>query len=163
MNENIDIIQHLDNVDLTQIDRSKKVFAGTVTATIKKMEVVETKPTVKNPAGGHRLSIHLALEHKVEGLNENDEKVMLEPGAMFFDSVSLQPTDKYNPLERLADIQLATLGQQVKGFNPNDYTGKSVILKCKIEDSDDFGKNTRVSRWVPKKAVGSHSPSAASL
>jgi hypothetical protein len=153
-NENIDIIQHLESVDLSQIDRSRKVFSGTVTAQVKKMEVVATKPTEKNPRGGNRLSVTLGLEQRVEGLNENDEKVILEPGHVFFDSISLTPTDKYNPLERLADISLAATGVQATGFRMADYVGAVVTVKCKIEDSDEYGKQTRVSRWIPKKSVG---------
>lgn len=145
---NIDVLAHLDNVDLTGIDRSRPIIkAGTYPVRITTIEVKETKPTAKNPAGGHRLAISLACETKVE----TDENVLLNPGFVLYDSISLSPTEKYNPLERLADIQLATAGVQTKGFKPADYIGQVALIKVKIEESDEYGKQNRVARWVPKK------------
>lgn len=151
--EDVDLIAHLDSVDLTKVDRSQPVFKPTsVSVTITKMEVLPTKPTEKNPTGGHRLSIHLALNEKAETVDGK----WVEPNPakpVIFDSVSLKQTEKFNPLERLADIQLATYGAQRQGFKPADYVGQTAVVKLKSEDSDDYGLQTRVVRWVPKKQV----------
>ena len=142
---------------MSTVDRSRQIIkAGPYEVRLTQIEVKETKPTDKNPNGGHRLAITTELCTKAE----TDDGKFVNPGFCIFDSVSLVSTDNYNPLERLADIQLATLGQQVKGFKPADYIGKTAIVRVKIEDSDDYGKQNRIARWMVKKRPGA--PAAAS-
>lgn len=158
MGEDIDLIQHLDNVDLTTLDRSRKVVkGGTYDVTIQKIEVKDTNPTAKNPKKGKRIAITLALNTKAE-LNEGGGVV--DPGFLIFDSISMTPTDKYNPLERLADIQLATYGAQKVGFKVPDYIGRRAMVKIKIEDSEDYGEQNRVTRWLPLKDPTANQQSA---
>lgn len=146
----IEVLQHLDNVDLTTIDRSRPVLKdGSYAVLIESIEVKNTKPTEKNPKAGHRLAIGLKM---AQATKDEDGKDLDIEKFMLFDSVSLNPTKDYNPLERLADIQLACFGAQRKGFKPEDYIGQTALIKVKIEDSTEFGRQNRVSRWVPKKA-----------
>jgi hypothetical protein len=160
MDAGIDVLQHLGDVDLSTIDRSRQIIKpGPYEVTVEAMETKETKPTEKNPNGGHRLSITVKLNTKAETV----ENKIVNPGFTLFDSVSLVSTENYNPLERLADIQLATLGTQTKGFVPANFIGKTAIVRVKVEDSDDFGQQNRIARWIPKKVPGSGSDAGAKL
>ena len=137
------------NTDLTSVDRSTPLIKpGVYDVVIKTMEVKDgKKPDAKN------LNISLAL---AQGAETQDGKTV-NPGFMLFDLVSLTKTEKYNPAERLADIQLAAFGEQRPGFRIMDYIGKTVQVSVKIEDADEeagYPAKNRVSRYRVKKAAG---------
>lgn len=147
----VELLQHLANVDLTTIDRSRTILKdGQYPMRVVSMEPKKVEPSQKNPKGGHRLQIGLSLMSPTK--DEDGKDIDLEK-FVYYTNVSLTPTEKYNPLERLADIQLACFGAQRKGFNIPDYLGQSVVLKVKVEDSVEYGKQNR-ERWVPKKGNG---------
>lgn len=147
----VEVLQHLAEVDLTTIDRSRTILKeGQYPMTITSMEPKKVEPNQKNPKGGHKLLIGLSLMTPTK----DEEGKDIDIGKwVYFTQVSLTPTEKYNPLERLADIQLACFGAQRKGFNIPDYIGQQVVLKVKVEDSVEYGRQNR-ERWVPKKVAG---------
>jgi len=148
--ESVDLLQHLNDIDLTTVDRSRPLIKNGTVATfvIEKMEVRDAKKE-----GNHNLNIELRMVTP-EVPAEGDDGKTINAGYKVFDLVSLAKTDKYNPAEKLADIQLAVFGEQRKGFKIEEYLNQEVTLTIKVEQSGDYPAQNRVSRWRKKQATG---------
>lgn len=134
----------LQSADLTTIDRSFPVLEeGTCRVKLSKFDTKENRDKT-----GHLLIIDLVLQEP----RKTDEGKLMNPGFKFQDMVSLVKTEKYNPLEKLADIQLAVYGEQRKGFSFGDYAGRDVVVRLSIEDDPTYGKRNRV-RYIRRKDV----------
>lgn len=135
-----DCLSILDNVDLAKVDRSFPILKeGAYVVEIAKFETKENKS--KN---GHNLYVTLKLTAPALTV---DGKTM-NAGFPINDLISLVRTEKYNPLEKLADIQLAALGKQQSGFRFGDYIGRKVTIRLKIEEDEEYGTKNRVARYV---------------
>lgn len=140
----IDLLTTLDNVDLTKIDRSFPcIVDGKYNFRIVKFATKENSKKT-----GHNLQVTLELQQDAR----TDDGKTLHKGFKMTDSFSLVKTERYNPLERLADIQLAAFGEQRKGFKFSDYIGLVITCATTIQDDPEFGKKNRF-RYV-KKAAG---------
>jgi hypothetical protein len=144
--EGVDLLEHLDNIDLTSVDRSFPVIKeGTYAFELTKFETKKNKAKT-----GTNLIVHTKTLQEVE--TEDGRK--LNAGFPIQTNVSLVPTDKYNPATTLADIQLCLLGEQRKGFKLSDYVGRKGVFKLKVEESTEYGRQHRVARWVKLAPVG---------
>ena len=135
-NEGIDLLQHLETVDLSTVDRSFPVIkdGSTVVFVFDKFE-----PKPNKAKTGHNLIITLKLESEAQS---TDGKT-LKAGFKVTDTLSLVQTDRYNPLEKLADIQLAALGKQQPGFKFSDYLGRKVTCRVTVDDDKEYGMRNR--------------------
>lgn len=140
-NEPINLLNQLDSIDLTKVDRSFPCLAtGKHDFYLRKFEAkINSKKT------GHNL--HITLELAADA--KTDDGKTLRKGFKFSDMVSLVQTEQFNPAEKLADIQLAALGAQQKGFKFSELAGKMVTCAVTVSDDPEFGKRNRF-RYVKR-------------
>lgn len=151
--ESINLLNALDTIDLTKVDRSYPLLEeGTYSLRLAKFEA---KPNSRKT--GHNLQVTLETTTDVSlvtiGSDGTKNVKKTKPGWKVNDSFSLVQTDKYNPMERLADIQLACFGEQRKGFKSSEMVGLIITARVTIKDDPEFGRKN-LFRYV-KKAAGS--------
>jgi hypothetical protein len=101
-----------------------------------------------NKAGdGDNLNIKLTIEESTT--DEAGKPVAI--GFPVFDTVALKRTEKYTPDRKLAEIQEAALGAKKVGFETEDLIGKEVVIQLTMEESDQYGKQNRIKRYMALK------------
>lgn len=141
---------NLDTLDLTNTDTGFPIIpAGLYSVT-----VAEMKTEANKKGTGQNLKIKLTLDEPTTDLKGQ----LTNPGFPLFDLVSLVVSKddngqiKYDPKKRLAEFKEAVLGDKAgASFNPlEQYLGRQVTVRIKVEDSDEFGKQNRIQRYVKK-------------
>ena len=129
------------NSDLSGVDTSFPVLeAGIVTCIIAECSRGETKEK-KVPV----LNLKFTTSHQTKTTTGQ----VRAAGFTLRDMVSLNPTEKYDPRQRLAQIKEAVFGDKSGAFgDPATYVGKPVTLRLKVENSDEFGSQNRVAAYV---------------
>lgn len=133
----------LDNMDLSTVQTGMPLIPeGLVELEVVKLEL---KPN-KNGTG-QNLNI---TYHTTQPITSFEGK-LLNPGFPVFDLISLTPTDKYDPRQRLAEFKEAVTGSKVGAFNPlEQYLNCRVAVRVKIERNDEYGNKNRIARYIKK-------------
>lgn len=145
MQEAYQSIDSMFNADLSGVDTAFPVLApAIITCVIAEMSRGETKEK-KTPV----LNIKLTTLHETK--TESGE--VKSAGFPLRDMVSLNTTEKYNPLQRLAQIREAVFGDKAGAFgDPSLYVGKEVTVRIKVDSDPEYGKQNRVAAYVRKQA-----------
>lgn len=140
MNE-VPSVDSMLNADLSSVDTSFPVLAaGVVSCVIAECSRGETKEK-KVPV--------LNFKFTTSTPHAKSTGDMQPAGFPLRDMVSLNPTEKYDPRQRLAQIKEAVFGTKEGSFgDPAEYVGKPVTLRIKIESSEEFGNQNRVAAYV---------------
>lgn len=141
--DNLQPLDQLNVLDLSKTDTSYPTLAeGLVRVTLQDLLI---KP---NKAGtGNVLHVKMALHSEAK----LDNGQPAHPGLVFTETVSLVPTDNYDPTVNLAKIQLCFTGQKGK-MDWNSLKGQWGDVRVKIDDHPDYGKRNRVGTWIAKSA-----------
>ncbi len=141
---NADPMSMLDSLDLSTVQTGMPLIPEQlVELEVIKLEVKDSK----NDSAKKNLHISLATTQPMTSV----EGKALNPGFPVFDLVSLTMTDKYDFRTRLAEFREATVGKVPGPFNPvEQYIGCKVMVRMKIERSEEFGNRNRVGRYIKK-------------
>jgi hypothetical protein len=138
----LELPSDLGTVDLTTVETGIPVLpAGDYLVRLVSME----QQTSKN---GKPL---LVIKVETAEDSEDEKGNTVNAGFPLFDRISLTPTENYNPARRLAELQEAFLGEKRPEFDTDDFIDGEARIKLKIEESDEFGRQNRVARYLPKR------------
>ena len=99
------------------------------------------------PAGTN-LNIKLGLVNHTKKFDGSGD---VNPGYPLFDLISLTPTEKYDPRQRLASFMECFLGVKNVPFNPiSQYIGLKGMVRVKVEKDDQYGDKNRIAGYVKK-------------
>jgi hypothetical protein len=147
----IDSIEALNTLDLTNTDTARPVLKeGAYKFKLLRMDLKEQKS-----GKGKNLIIVVGLDQEAP----STEGRIINAGFQHSETISLVPTENYNPAENLARVQECFLGRKGK-FNASELLGMQGMVRMRIEDSKEYGKQNRVT-WVKAKPVGDAVPSLA--
>ena len=142
MNE-IDTLNSILNADLSGERTSMPVLAAALT----ELNIAEAKVESNKKQDGSNLNLVFTT---TVPLQSTDGKT-INPGWKLFHTISLKPTEKYNPKENLAKFKLAVTGSQAGGFgDPQSYVGQKVMAQIRPESDPQYGDKTVISRFVPR-------------
>lgn len=135
-------IDSLLHADLTNVDTSfPTLAAGVVACVIAEMAPGETKEK-------HVPVLNIKLTTAAP-YPTSDGKSIKPAGFPLRDMVSLQPTEKYDPRQRLAQIKEAVFGEKTGSFGDTSaYLGKPVNVRIAVESSEEYGNQNRVKAYV---------------
>jgi hypothetical protein len=144
----VDSLQQLLGSDLSGVSTAMPVLEpNTYDFTIAKMEVVDNK--AKN---GKVLVISLTL---ATGAKAFETGKVINPGFPLITRMGLAETEKYTAEDiqrNLATLKEAILGDKSGSFLPlEQYYGKTVTARTKVESSADYGNQTVIARFIKKK------------
>ena len=136
-------IVDLDNLDLSTVETGLPLLPeGLCEVTVTKIEAKANKAGT-----GNNLNITLATTQPMKSVDGKDINV----GFPLFDLISLTPTEKYDPRPRLAEFKEGVTGSKAGAFNPlEQYIGLPVMVRLKIEKSEEYGNKNRIARYVKK-------------
>lgn len=142
---NVESIDQLNVLDLTNTDTSRPLLKEAVyDIVLHQLELKEQKSKL-----GKNLNVVLKL---AKG-GEAKDGTPIQAGFTFIETISLVPTEKYNPTENLARLQECFLG--VKGrFIAAELIGQTGQVRLKITSDKEYGDQNRVQTWIKKKVSG---------
>lgn len=132
------------DIDLSGVDTERQLLAvGLYKVQVKSIETSPNKTRT-----GDVLKITLALEQT--GTSTKGQPI--NPGYPLFENISMVKTDKYDPRVRLAQFMEAVLGRKGSLAPLDQYLGKDLMVKVKIEGTPDsqYGEQNRVAMFVKK-------------
>lgn len=145
-----DLFGMLSNLDLTKVERDFPLINdGDYRFAIKEITPEENKAQT-----GHNLVIKFVSCGELPA-RKGDSNINLAAGFPMTSWLSLVKTEKYDPLQNLADLQLAALGINKPGFDVNELIGKELILKIKTDKMADGAPRNTVARYKALPAVSS--------
>ena len=117
--------------------------------------VSEIKSVANKQGSGTNINITLKSTDPLESVSGET----IEKGFPFYFTISLTPTEKYDPKRRLKEFRLAATGNQTGEFWPLDqYKNKVVRVKLDIQaESTDpntgetYPERNKVSRFILPK------------
>ena len=143
MSEEIDILQNLQSLDLTNVETGMPVLREGLVG----IEVLEAKIEPNKKGTGSNLNLKFGLTDPWEAL---DGKA-INPGFPLFHTISLVQTEKYNPLQNLAAFKECVTGTKSGNFLPvEQYLNCTGSVRIKNETSEQYGTQTRIARFVKK-------------
>jgi len=137
-------LNDLDSIDLSNTETGIPLVANG----LYEVEVIDIigKPNKNN--NGHNLNIKLALTNPGQKADGSGE---VNPGFPLFDLISLTPTEKYDPRQRLAAFMECFLGVKNVPFNPlSQYVGLKGMVRVKVERDQQYGDKNRIAGYVKK-------------
>jgi len=145
MNE-VDTLNDLLNSDLSNEKTSMPVLAATLT----ELTIAEAKVEQNKKQDGSNLNLVFTT---TVPLQSTDGKTV-NPGWKIFHTISLKPTDKYNPKENLARLLEAATGSKTGAFSAflPSAVGCKVMAQLKPDSDPTYGDKTVIARFVPRKA-----------
>lgn len=134
-------VPELDILDLTNVETNRPLMPeGTTRMVLKGFKTEENKAK-----SGKNLLVILETTQALTATNGKP----LSPGWRHTERISLVQTEKYDPKENLARLQECFLG--VKGpFKSSELINREGEVKVKIERSDEFGNQNRIT-FIKKK------------
>lgn len=150
MSDQIDSLSDLQNVDLSGVDTSFPVIApGAYRFKVADVQVVPNKNK-----DGNNFVVKLTLDQLVMSVPDAGGAAReISPGFPLTHLISMKPTEKYDQSainRNLAGFQEAVLGRKGSLLPLTQYVGLDVTCQVKVEESAEFGKQNRVSRFVKK-------------
>lgn len=142
-NQPIDL-NDLDTMDLSNVETGIPLIAQG----LHEVEVLEITPKPNKNNTGTNLSIKLGLVNHTKKFDGSGE---VNPGYPLFDLISLTPTEKYDPRQRLAAFMECFLGVKNVPFNPiSQFIGLKGMVRVKVEKDDQYGDKNRIAGYVKK-------------
>jgi hypothetical protein len=120
-----------------------------------KVKLVRLELKDQKGGAGKNLRVIIALE---EPAPCKDGRTV-QPGFQHTETISLVPTDNYNPAENLARIQECFLGRKGK-WNSQEIIGRTGVVRFRIESTKEYGDQNRVT-WIKGKSAEESVPSLA--
>lgn len=143
MSEEIDILQNLDSMDLTNVETGVPL----IPEGLYEVSVLEAKTEPNKKKTGHNLSLKFGLTQPTTSL---DGKA-INPNFPLFTIISLVKTEKYDPRQNLAAFMECFKGTKAGNFLPvEQFIGMTGNVRVKIDDSPEFGKKNVIARYVKK-------------
>jgi len=149
MQNEVDALQQLLGSDLSGVSTAMPVLEpNTYDFTIAKIEAVDNKAKT-----GKVLVISLTLAQSAVAFETHK---VINAGFPVITRMGLVESDKYSAEDikrNLATFQEAALGERLAaGFLPlEQYYGKTITARTKVESTADFGNQTVIARWIKKK------------
>lgn len=138
-------LQDLLNTPLDEVPTEAPLINATT-----ELKLVDAKVEANKGGDGNNLNMKWALTTPVQSIDGRT----VTPGAygsMFYHTVSLKKTEKYNPAENLARLKEALTGSKQGTFGaPEQYIGQTVMAVLKAEKSDQYGDSTRISKFIKR-------------
>ncbi len=133
------------NMDLSNTSTSMPVLApGPYALRVNKMEVRNSKTAGKE--GNKNLSIELVLTEPAQTI---DGKTLTKFSV--FHTISLTPTEKYDPTGNLAKFKEAVLGTKAGAFAPfEQYYGQTVMVQLVVESSVQYGDQNKIKSFIKR-------------
>jgi hypothetical protein len=144
----VDSLQQLLGADLSGVSTAMPVLEpNTYDFTVAKMEIVDNKAKT-----GKVLVVNLTLATAAVAFETHKT---INPGFPLIHRVGLAETDKYTTEDiqrNLASLKEAILGDKSGSFLPlEQYYGKTVTARTKVDASVEFGNQTVIARFIKKK------------
>ena len=144
MSETVDVLNELQSADLTQVSAVMPLIDDGV----HEGEIIEIDTRENSKKTGHLLEMKIALTNPTPATKEGIP-CEVNPGYPIFHSISLVRTEKYEPLEKIAELMQAALGTKEGSALPfEQFIGKTVTFRTKVELSDEWGDRARISRFL---------------
>lgn len=133
------------NMDLSNTDTSMPVLIpGPYALRVNKMEVKNSKTAGKE--GNQNLNIELVIAEPGQtttGKTVSNFKV--------FHTISLTPSEKYDPAQKLAQFKEAVLGTKEGSFKPfEQYYGQTVVVQLIVESSAQYGDQNKIKSFIKR-------------
>lgn len=157
--ENVDILNELNNVDLSTVKGYPLLPSGVYDFEVKEMVLEDQKS-----GSGKNLVIKYALVDPTTDI----EGAQVHPGYVVTERISLvktfneDGTERYNPLPRLKQFREAIFGKTSEGtaFMPlEQYFAQRITLRLKYEanvvnkkSKEEYGPQTSVAGYVKRAA-----------
>ena len=149
MTQGQDVLNELNSLDLGTVQTALPILlAGVYEVLVAKLQFDENKAKT-----GKLLNIELTMINPTKDETGTRE---VNPGFPLFDRISAVrtykedgTTVKYDPMPRFAQFREAVLGDKAGAFMPvEQYIGKKVAVRIKVEDDSEFGRKNVVARYV---------------
>lgn len=157
MSNDIDLTNSLMNVDLTSVETSLPILVpGTYAFTVREAKIEENSKKT-----GNNMNFKFTLDNEAPGTldgkseDSSGNPVMCKPGMSLYYTISLVKTDKYDPLQKLAQFLEAVYGNRTTPIMPvESHVGQSLIVKTVVDGTVDgpFGVKHSVGRLIKKSA-----------
>lgn len=142
--ENAPSVDSMLNADLSGVDTNFPVLEPQVVDCVIVKMVSELTKEKKSPV----LSIGLKTLTPVKTTKGD----LRNAGFPLRTMVSLTPTEKYDPRQRLAQIKEAVFGEKAGAFGDvNAYIGQNVTVRIAIESSAEYGDQNVIKAFVKKQ------------
>lgn len=143
MNE-IDTLNQLLNSDLSNEETSMPVLA----ACLAELTIIKS---LIEPSKDHQKS-NWNLQFSTNAVLRSTTGKDVQPGFKgVFHTISLTPTEKYNPKQNLARFKEAVTGSKAGSIGDvTQYMGLKILAQLKPEASEQFGDRTVIARFVPR-------------
>jgi hypothetical protein len=146
-------INDLQNLDLSTVPTALPVLVdGQYEAT-----VADAKVEPNSKGDGNNFNVKLTLNLPAKGVIQTPnglQETQLNAGFPVFDTISMKETRKddgslkYDPRINLAKFQEGVLGTKGAFFPLEQYIGRRVLIKTKIEKNAEYGDRARVVKYT---------------
>jgi hypothetical protein len=147
----VSTLNDLLSADMSNVDTSYPVLAKG----LKELVIAEVKEVDNKAQTGKVLEVHLKTtlpDVNIQAKPGTDNVV--QAGFPILHRIGLTPTDKYTiaMIKRaIAIFKEAVFGDKNTPAQPADFAGRNVMAQVTIENSQEFGNQNRISRFVPRK------------